>query len=577
MLGVAAARSGDLDSALTCLARAIDLGGARAEWCANLGEVLLRLGRSDQAASCFRQALAENPLNAQLAFNLGSALVSSGRPAVAVPAFEHSVELDPINPAFWFALAFALYRSGDAERATECYGRVLKLNPKHAETLFNLGVIRMSQSRLAEATRFFERALALNPQHPEALNNLGLLQQIEGDNQAAASSFRRACRVRTGYYEAEFNLARALSAQQDIEGALEAYRKSVERCPEHVDARVGLAMSLVELGRPQEAVPHLEAAIECDPESIPAKLNLAITLLQLGRWEEGWRLYESRLRRNSRAHRQFETPQWNGEQVAGRRILIYAEQGLGDTVQFSRYVQLVRDLGATVVVECQPSLAGLLQTLDGVDEIILSGDRLPAFDLHAPLLSLPRRFATQPNTVPADVPYLLADRERSDEWSTMLRRDIDPGLIRVGLTWAGNPAHQNDRNRSFDPSILKPVAEVEGVAFFNLQKTAQREAGLPLYAMAQQCADFADTAAAILNLDLVISVDTAVAHLAGALGKPVWTLLPFAADWRWMLDRSDTPWYPTMRLFRQPKRGDWASVIRSVQSELEQIVGMHRT
>lgn len=572
-MGIAAAQANDFESAAVFIANAIQIAGPVAIWCANLGQILGRLGRHVDSAACFRQALAQDPLNSQLGFELGNALIASGNPPAAVAAFELAAELEPSNARFWYALAFALYRSGAAERAAECYERVLKIDPRHAETHFNLGVIRMAQSRIPEARCCFERTLELNPDHPDALNNLGLLQHDQGENQAATSSFRRACRARTGYYAAQFNLARVLADEQDVEGALANYQIAVERRPEHVDARLGLAAALVTAGRTGEAVRHLEAALECEPQSVAVNLNLAVALLQLGRWEEGWRRYESRFRRSAEAERRFDQPTWEGEPLAGRRILIYAEQGYGDTIQFSRYVPLVHELGARVVIECQPALVDVLASLDGVEQVVASGERLPAFDTHSALLSLPRLFDTRPDTVPMDVPYLLPDRKRTDEWSETLRSAVDPGLTRVGLTWAGNPDHKNDRHRSLDPGLLTPLGEVGGVAFFNLQRNARGVPGLDVAEMSEHCDDFHDTAAAILNLDLVISVDTSIAHLAGALGKPVWTMLPFAADWRWMLDRSDTPWYPTMRLFRQPKRGDWSSVIGSVRDELRKFSG----
>lgn len=579
LMGVAAAEANDLDNAAMFIAKAIQLAGPVPAWCTTLGRIFVRLGRHTEAAACFRQALAQDPFNAHVSFELGNSLVSLGNMAAALSAFEHAAELEPSNAAYRYGVGFACYRNGNSERAAECFERVLELDSDHAESHYNLGVIRMSQNRINEARRSFECALNLNPLHPDALNNLGLLLQDQGDNQGAASSFRKACRARRGYYAAEFNLARVLAAEHDVDGSLAAYQASVDRRPEHLDARLGLAAALVASGRTQEAVTHLEAALQCDPHSVAAKLNLALALLQLGRWRDGWPLYESRFRRSVAANRRFDRPRWEGEPLAGKRILLHAEQGFGDTIQFARFVPMVHDLGAKVLLECPPGLVDVVESLDGVDDIVPCGTALPDFDVHSALMSLAGVFETGPASVPSDVPYLLPEHRRVQEWSDTLRQSVDPGLLRVGLTWEGNPDHRQDCDRSLDPGLLEPLAKIEGVALFNLQRNPRLRPNFELLGMSALCNDFPDTAAAILNLDLVISVDTSIAHMAGALGKPVWTLLAFAADWRWMLDREDTPWYPTMRLFRQPKRGDWASPIATVAEELKKAAAsrIHRS
>ena len=245
----------------------------------------------------------------------------------------------------------------------------------------------------------------------------------------------------------------------------------------------------------------------------------------------------------------------------------------GDTLQFSRYAPLVRERGGRVLIECQPDVARLLTTLDAIEQVIPQGDDLPAFSRQVPLMSLAGVFATTPETVPCEMPYLLADRELVQQWSERVAGLVAPEVFRVGLTWAGSAGHPNDAERSIPAGIFDVLSGIQGVAWFNVQKGRTAVPGLPLLPMAEFCKDLADTAAAILNLDLVISVDTSVAHLAGALERPVWTLLPYAADWRWLRNRSDTPWYPTMRLFRQPQRGDWNSVIGEVRQELEKLVG----
>jgi hypothetical protein len=297
-----------------------------------------------------------------------------------------------------------------------------------------------------------------------------------------------------------------------------------------------------------------------------------VALLRQGDFQNGWPEHEWRLKARSQFPvRPFAQPQWTGQDVTGKAILLHAEQGFGDTIQFVRYVPLVAARGARVILECQPELCGLLKDVPGAERVIGRGDPLPAFDLQCPLLSLPRAFNTMLQTIPAQHAYLMVDPERVQQWRAKL--SLAHQSVNVGLCWAGSSTHSNDANRSIDPARLAPLA-CDGVTFYSLQKRDRSEAApdvsatLALRDLGNQLVGFVDTAGVIANLDLVISVDTAVAHLAGALGQPVWLLLPFAADWRWLLSREDSPWYPGMRLFRQQRAGDWEGVIRRVAEEL---------
>jgi ADP-heptose:LPS heptosyltransferase len=300
---------------------------------------------------------------------------------------------------------------------------------------------------------------------------------------------------------------------------------------------------------------------------------MSFRLLSCGDFINGWKEYEWRLKINARPSvKEFSQLLWDGSDISGKTILLYTEQGHGDAIQFIRYVPAVVQRGATIIVECQKELASLFQNVEGIKKVISIGEQLPAFDLHCPLLSLPLKFNTTLDTIPAEIPYIKVNPLSTRKWKDKL--SDDSSKLKVGLVWAGSQSHKDDRNRSFALNTFAPLAQFDNIVFYSLQKEKGSEQakkppeGMKLIDHMEEINDFSDTAALIENLDLVISVDTAVAHLAGAMGKPVWTLLPFVPDWRWLLNREDSPWYPTMKLFRQPSHSDWKSVIHKVAEEL---------
>lgn len=319
-------------------------------------------------------------------------------------------------------------------------------------------------------------------------------------------------------------------------------------------------------------------ALEEKPDFAEARWNMGLTCLLSGNFIEGWEGYEWRWEKPDykKFKRDFPKFIWQGEELKGQRILLHAEQGYGDTLQFIRYVPLVDARNARVIVECPRDLTKLLGNIDGVSRVVARNDPLPEFDLHCPLMSLPKVFGTTLDSIPSKIPYLNADPDLIRTWKGRISSNIMK--FKVGLAWSGNPEHQNDRNRSCALEILSPLAQVKNVQFFSLQKGRGSEEvkspvqGLGMIDLTDQIQDFSDTAALIENLDLVVSVDTVVAHLAGALGKRVWTLLPYSPDWRWLLEREDSPWYPTMHLYRQPKPGDWTAVIQRATADLEDLV-----
>jgi hypothetical protein len=413
------------------------------------------------------------------------------------------------------------------------------------EQLVDQGVALGKQDRLAEAEALFRQATALDPNHPRAHTNLAV----------------------------------ALQAMGRFDEALPIIRRSIALRGDDANAHHTLAKILVKTNRATEAIEALRRSLQLNPDDTEAHGTLAKTLLLAGDFKRGWAEYEWRWKAPSfkEPKRLFNKPQWTGGKLTDKTILLHHEQGFGDTIQFLRYVPLVaRERGGDVIVQVPRELVDLVRRMPTAPDVVALGDPLPPFDLHIPVMSLPLAFNTTLKTIPANVPYLSASPKVAHVWADRIKSDGgDEGTLRVGLAWAGRPTHRDDKQRSLRLEQLAPLASpAPDVVFYSLQKwdpqreAARQPAGMKLIDAAEKLFDFSDSAAVIANLDLVIAVDTAIAHLAGAMGKPVWTMLPFAPDFRWMLDRPDSPWYPTMRLYRQPACDDWNSVLRQIAEDL---------
>jgi hypothetical protein len=408
---------------------------------------------------------------------------------------------------------------------------------------------------------------------PEAPYNLGNLAEKRGDYIAAAANFRRAAALRPGFYQAHNNLGAVLLKAHDAQGARESFARAVALKPGEAEAHHNLANALAELEQYEEALAACRRATALDPNHAQANFAEAILLLVQGRLREGFEKYEWRWKLGTLVPRQFPVPLWNGEDLAGRTILLHGEQGYGDTIQGLRYVPLVAARGARVVLEVPPPLARLAASVPGVAELVAAGQALPRFDLSCPMLSLPRAFATTLETIPAEVPYLSPPAEALSQW----RERLAGAGPRIGIAWAGSPLHRSDAQRSIDIETLAPLLEMKGPRWYALQvgERAGDLARLPtggVTDLSPHLTDFAETAAAIAHLDLVVTVDTALAHLAGALNRPAWVMLRSRPDWRWLLEREDTPWYPSLRLFRQREREDWAQVVARVTAALGNLI-----
>jgi len=495
----------------------------------------LQVSQFQQAEQIYEQIIEQDSINIEAYKNLGVALFKQEKLEEAIDCYQQALTLEPNDANLYYQLGFVLQKQGKLEEAIAYYQQALTFNPNWATAYYNLGSAFQMQAKLDEALNYYQQALTLEPNFALAYQNLGAIFHDKGETEKAIACFTRLTEIASDYAEAHYNLGWVIQGSQ-LEKAIACYSR----------------------------------AIELDPNHIKAHWNRGLALLLLGRYEEGFADYEWRWQREKTPPRPFPQPLWNGSNLEGRTILLHCEQGLGDTIQFIRYAPLVQVRGGCVIVECYQSLVRLLQTVAGVEQVIPRGTALPKFDVHAPLLSLPHILGTTLETVPAQIPYL------SPPHSPSLRLEQPPETyLKVGIVWAGSPDNLSDRIRSCSLHDFLPLLHLPGIAFYSLQKgtpakeLTQFSSPALLQDLDSQLNDFADTAAAIAQLDLIISVDTAVAHLAGALGRPVWVLLCDQADWRWMRDREDSPWYPGMRLFRQHRPGNWAGVFTRVAEALD--------
>jgi tetratricopeptide (TPR) repeat protein len=536
-----------------------------------------RNGRLTAAEDLYLQVLRAQPNNPHGLHYLGLLRYQQRRFGEALAAYGRALA---IEPHYFEALgnrARLLRELGRPADALADFDRALAIKPDQAQLLNLRGLALIELSRHGEALASFERAVTLRPDYVVALNNRGnMLQELRRPLEALAS-YDAALAVEPKHVGALYNRGTALRELQRPLEALASYDKALALKPDHVDALNNRGLVLMDLRRPQQAIASYQAALAVRPDLAEAHANLGCLHLLLGDFERGWRDHEWRWRTPDFApwRRDFAQPLWLGEApLAGQTILLHAEQGLGDAIQLARYVPRVADLARKVILEAPAALVGLFSRLAGAASIIPRGGELPAFDRHCPLLSLPLAFKTRLDTIPGTTPYLSVAAERVIKWKERLPPS---GGRRVGIAWGGNAKFKNDAGRSIGIMRLAPLLAAVGIEFLSLQKDLRpgdREAlrGYPqLTHLGDSIEDFDDTAAIISLLDLVISSDTSVVHLAGALGKPVWILLHYAADWRWLIDRSDSPWYPTARLFRQPRLDDWEDVIAHVRTELAPI------
>jgi tetratricopeptide (TPR) repeat protein len=570
---LAEARGDDVQvRAALATAAQLETRSARAERA--LGHWLCRRGEFDEAAEAYRAGLRKTPDEAALHYALGAALYASGCKEGAAAAYRQALRLRPNFPEVLLNLGNLHYDAGDFPAAAVCCRKALALRPTYARAWCNLGNALQMLGGAREATRCYERTLGLSPSTVAAQHNLGNAWMARRDFRKAEECFRRTLAADESRAEHHNSLGNALFQQRRNAEAEACYRKALELQPDYSFAHTNLANVLMRSADRTAMIRHYERALELDPASPGGHYNLALAYLRQGRYREGWIHHEWRwdFRELKLRRREFASPQWKGEPLHGQAILLHAEQGLGDTLQFARYAPLVAERGGRVILEVQPRLVRLLRGLPGVCQVVGRGEPLPDSAWQCPLMSLPLAFGTTTDTVPLRIPYVTAD---ASEIRTMRERWPSHGL-RVGVAWAGNPQHRSDEQRSMPLRALLPLAEVPGIHWISLQKgpacvQMQPLAGkFPLLDASSACRDLAETAALAATLDLVISVDTSIAHLAGAMGIPLWVVLPHLADWRWMDEGEHCAWYPTARLFRQTKDGDWSDPVLRMEEELQE-------
>jgi tetratricopeptide (TPR) repeat protein len=573
-----------------------------------LGLIQFQHGKFEEANRLIRQALRVNPRSAKANSNLALALQQLNRLDDALASLDRALALEP---DFLLALnnrGHVLWRLKRSEEALESLDRALALKPDYVDALCNRGNALVELQRLEEALASYDEALAISPKDAPALNNRanvlwGLERRDEAmqdydralalapddlsilkdrgsaladlhRNEEALACFDRALELKPDDPYFLFKRGGALAQLKRHEEALDCFDRAFAMDPGDIDALGNRGNALSALQRHAEAIASYDQALAINPESPTTHWNRGCTLLRIGDYEQGWKEYEWRfkLKTSPVPLPGFPQPRWFGDQpIEGKTVLLYWEQGFGETIQFVRYVPLLTARGAKVILRVQPELKNLLAGDDAVT-VISTNEDLPPFDLHSPLMSLPLAFKTRLDTIPAKTPYLFATQERLNAWRERLPQS---SLPRVAIGWAGNPNFPGDRSRSPGLPPLLPLLSVPGVQFISLQKDLRAGDEELLHQCPQvihlgdQLEDFSDTAAIMSLVDLVICSDTAPVHLAGALGEPVWVLLERSPDWRWMFERTDNPWYPTARLFRQPSEGDWDGVIKQVVMALQ--------
>ena len=576
------AAQGRVDEAVQSFRKALKLNAADVESLQMLAELLVNRGELAEASSCYERLLALGPGEPGVYFRIGALEKLCGEMERALATYERAVTLFPQNPDAHFNLATALLEANRPAEAVEHYEAVLAVRPDDSEAYNCLGLARHRLLQMGLAKEAYLNALRLRPEFPEAFSNLGALLMDLGELELSEALVRRAIALMPGLLNAHCNLGNVLARKGDAVAAIASLRTVLTSAPRHAEALCALGFLLDRIGDEAGAFQCFTLALKEKPDSPLMQFNLSSHTLAAGKFAEGWRQYERRweVRQFCAALRGFDKPRWKGEDLSGSSIYVYAEQGLGDTIHFARYVPLLVERGATVYFEVQPLLLNLLRDLHPSVHVVAGREEVSAeYAWVCPLLSLPGVFGTDLSNIPGTAPYVFARPALAQGWAERMAGET----LRVGLVWSGSTEHTRDGLRSMTLRQLERLVATPGTTFYSVQK-GNGAAQLCEFSLRERVTDlgpelldFIDTAAVIANLDLVITVDTSVAHLAAAMGKPTWILVHHAPDWRWLRGRRDSPWYPTVRLFTQPGAGRWDEVLEQAVAELADAVSQRES
>ncbi|MEK0187483.1 tetratricopeptide repeat protein, partial [Microcoleus anatoxicus] len=535
-----------------------------------LGIAVRQQGKMAESIAFYEQAIAQQPDFVEAHLNKAHVLLDLGEHQRAIASYEQVLQIAPHTALAHKNIGWLKQQQGDTNAAISYYQTALKLEPTWSEIAHNLGNLFKEQGQTQAAIACYQKALETNPDLINTIIALGTVWQQQGEFQAAIDCYQQALKLDSNNAECVNNIGAGYHEQGKIQLAISYYQQALKLKPDLIDAINNLGHAFVDIGQFKSAFSCHCRALELQPENSTAHVEFALSLLLFGDLRRGFAEYEWRWRTSQLQPRQFTQPVWDGSSLQGKTILLHVEQGFGDSIQFIRYAPMLYSQGAKVILVCYPELMRLFSTVAGVEYLSLNFKDLPAFDVHAPLMSLPYILGTTLETIPANIPYLAPPAE----CKFALASDAK---LKVGIVWAGNPKRRKNAQRSCNLSDFMQFLDVPGIAIYSLQKNLSEGDRALLHQhlvpdLSPHLNDFADTASAISQLDLVISVDTSVAHLAGALGKPVWVLLSFAPDWRWLLDREDNPWYPTARLFRQSQPENWQGLFEDVKGALSLLV-----
>jgi tetratricopeptide (TPR) repeat protein len=558
-------KRGKLPEAEARYRRVLELDGRNPDAWHLLGVIAMQVGKFESAEQLLRRSVALHPNFGETRRHLGECILRLGRAGEAVGMYAEALRLAPQDPIARAGLGTALMESGRVNEAIGQFQEMVRAMPKSAEARCDLAMAYAKAGRMDDSIILMKEAIAMQPELFAAHLNLGDILRRAGRIDDALAPAREAVRLRPDVSASHTGLANIYQMLGEFDDAVAEYKEALKIDPKNPDALNNLGLTLLRLCRIDEAIAAFDQAMSLRENFIDARANRALGILLRGDLETGWVEYEWRWKSGGFTTKPmgYTQPQWDGSNIAGKTIVMHSEQGLGDTIQFARYATVVRDMGAKVILQCAPVLMDLLRTVEGVSEVLPNtAPTKQPFDVHIPMATLPLVLKTRLDNIPAKTPYISADPARAAQWKEKLDAAAG-GQLKVGIAWAGSPLHLNDRARTSGLAEFAPLAEIQDVTFFSMQKGERSKdaknppEGMKIVDLTDDIKDFQDTAAMVENLDLVISVDTSVVHLAGALGKPVWVMMAYGPDWRWLLEREDSPWYPTMRIVRQPRVKAW--------------------